>query len=656
MATALSIALAAVALSVTYVLYETDFWQHLLVGKAIWMLGHVPTRQLWSWSSYGDPEVNSAWLFRVIVWKAWSWGGVWGLQIYRWMSTLAAFALLWATARRMGARGFAALFALTVCVMVYRLRSQVRPETLASVFLALELWILETRRHGGPDRTAWIPVIALAWANTHVSYFLGFLLLGIHWLGAQTAAWRQPAAAGAPAPHPARLIVVGGIAFAASLLNPFGWRALWQPFDFFIHWRGEPMFKAIAELQHLPVGALLWSGVAFVLVAWPLLILLRARRLGFDLIEVVTCAIFAGLAWSSLRFLGYVSLVCVPYLARDIDDWTASRRWPAWTSPPWTRAGLVTAACLAFWLPAWTIGQGRVGVGIDMRYVPSRAVDFMAAEGIRGHGFNHFHFGGYMLYRFWPDSTRLPFATIHPEALRHEDRLGYEAGRTSRAGWRALDAKYHFDYALVYRKQLGGDRVLDSIDSDSTWALVFLDDVAGVYVRRDGPLERVARTFAYRAAPGGKEAIAAMGQAAARDSTLRSQAEAELARQIAGSPQNAMASSVLASFEMMDGRLAEADAHLRHALSLDPALPHGHERRGLIALQQGRPAEALREFESEVRAGTTTQGLQFSLGRTYRMLGDVSRAREHYRAELRYYPSTPGLLDSLRAIDPGAGS
>ena len=651
MLAALAVAFLAVIASVTYRLFETDFWQHLLVGRTIWQQARVPTTQLWSWSSYGDPEVTSAWLFRALVWKFWEAGGVWGLFVWRWTTTLAAFALLWATARRMGARGFAVLLVPVACALVYRLRSQVRPETLVAVYLALVVWILETARHGGRDRTTWIPLIALAWANTHISWFLGFVVLGIHWFSAQIAAWRHAPAAGR-APRPGRLLVVGVAALAASFLNPFGARPLWQPFDFALHWRHEPMFSAIGELQRLPLAGLLWSGVAFVLVLWPVLLVWRARRYGWDPVEILVFAAFATLAWSSLRFLGYVALVCVPYLARDLDAWSASRSWPAWSRPPWRRAALAAAGCVALGLHDWTARGTGIGVGIDTRYVPERACDFMAAHGIRGRGFNHFHVGGYLLWRFWPDRGRLPFATIHPEALRREDRLGYEAARTSLAGWRALDRRYRFDYALLYRRQLGGDLLLDILDADSTWALVFLDDVGAVYVRRDGPLAAVADTFAYHWAPGGRRAMAALGRACERDTAVRALAEAELVRQAAGSPHNAMANSVLATLELIEGRLPDAEARLRHALAVDPDLPRAHERLGMIALSAGRPRDAVSELERALAERPVPPGLRFALGCAWRRAGDPSRARACYRAELRRDPGHAAALDSLRALDP----
>src|SRR5262249_30032538 len=121
MIAAFVVAAACVLVTVSFKLYETDFWHHLLVGRVIWERHAVPTTQMWSWPTYGAPEANSAWAFRVLVWPFWTLGGIPGLFVWRWITTLAAFALLAATGRRMGARGFAPLVALVVCALIYRL-------------------------------------------------------------------------------------------------------------------------------------------------------------------------------------------------------------------------------------------------------------------------------------------------------------------------------------------------------------------------------------------------------------------------------------------------------------------------------------------------------------------------------------------------------
>jgi hypothetical protein len=47
-----------VVVSVSFVIFDGDVWEHLPVGKVIWMLKHVPTTQLWTWPTYGTRDVN----------------------------------------------------------------------------------------------------------------------------------------------------------------------------------------------------------------------------------------------------------------------------------------------------------------------------------------------------------------------------------------------------------------------------------------------------------------------------------------------------------------------------------------------------------------------------------------------------------------------
>src|SRR5207245_1547337 len=135
-------------------------WQHLVFGKAIWSLHRIPRTQIFTWPDFGAPLVNPSWGFSAVLWPFWSVGHVAGLFVWRWATTLIAFFLLWRTSRRLGAAGFGSLFVIVACALIYRQRSQIRPESLASVWFALTIWLLETRRQGGPDRTPWLIAVA----------------------------------------------------------------------------------------------------------------------------------------------------------------------------------------------------------------------------------------------------------------------------------------------------------------------------------------------------------------------------------------------------------------------------------------------------------------------------------------------------------------
>src|SRR5437867_841431 len=116
-ATAVLAVVAALCMlvSVSFQIYDTDLWQHLVRAKAMLALGAIPRDQIWTWANYGSPEKNATWAHALLLWPFWSLGGVWGLFVWRWWTVLATFGISWATARRLGARGLSPWVVLVAC-------------------------------------------------------------------------------------------------------------------------------------------------------------------------------------------------------------------------------------------------------------------------------------------------------------------------------------------------------------------------------------------------------------------------------------------------------------------------------------------------------------------------------------------------------------
>jgi len=654
MVAALGAGAACLVISASYRLFETDLWQHLVMGRAIWERG-LPRVNLWTWPQYGDPYFISSWGFRALVWPIWWWGGVEGLFAWRWLTTLGVFALLLATARTMGARGFLALVTLAWVSLAYRMRTDVRPETLASLLLAAEFWLLERDRVAPaddaqapkPTRGTWaIPPLVGLWANVHISVHLGFVLLAFYLLDASWRARRSGADGRAARARRRRLLIVAIASVAAAFANPFGWGALAQAFEFALVWRNDPLIRTIGELQPLRWQEALAGG----LVVWPLLAVARIRRRGIDVVELLACAFFTALALSSLRFVATWSLLAGPFLARDLHEWTTGRRWTVPRLPLAGRAALAIVAMALVCLPSWARVDLPLGIEIDPQTYPARACDFIEAHGIRGRGLNNSSFGGYQAYRFWPDRERLPFLSSQPEYARAQDRRLFLDALRTRAGWRALDGRHHFDYVLYERDQVPGDSLLDFLDRDPRFALVFGDDAAEVLVRRDR-FPGVVDSFAYRFLPAGKAGRYALGPACRADPALRRGAEIELDRMIAASPLNGGASHLRGFLAAMDGDLETARASLAQALRIKPLLPNLHDLLGSIALQQGRFRDAVREYDAERRLHDPPPGIFYHTAIAWQELGRLDRARAFYRRELERDPGHSGASDSLAALD-----
>jgi tetratricopeptide (TPR) repeat protein len=273
----------------------------------------------------------------------------------------------------------------------------------------------------------------------------------------------------------------------------------------------------------------------------------------------------------------------------------------------------------------------------------------MAAHGVRGRGFNQFELAGYLLYRFWPERDRLPFIDIHQTASR-EDRGLYALIHVDPEAWRRLHQRWRFDYALLDRMSLRDNHLLDFLDADSTWALVFADDVAALYLCRDGPLAAVAGRYAYRLMPGGTARIAELQRRSGADSTYRARLLQELERAAASSPAHAQTYSLLANVALTAGAYAEGRVYLGRALAVDPRAFRAHERLGLIALAEDRPGEALREFREERRLNRSASGLDFRMGQALHALGDLRRSRQCFERELRRDPGNQEARDSLATL------
>jgi len=514
------VAFACILASVSFRLYEYDMWQHLTYGRALWQEHRVPQVQLFTWPDRGAPNVNPSWGFSALVWPFWAAAGDIGLAVWRWLTTLAAFALLWAAARALGVRAPPALVVFVLCGLVYRQRSQIRPETLASVLLALELWLLATRRAPGRRDVALV-LVAWAWANAHISWPLGVIVLALHALAAHVPP-RRPELRG--------LEWVTLAAVAVAFVNPFGWRAVWRPFEYLFVWRHDPLLSGISELLPLDWKLNLWNGLPLLVAGWPLLALWRARRHGPDVVEWGLCALGTWLALSGNRFVATYALLAAPWCARDLDAWWRTRRVARRDAHPWRVALATSALCVVLPLYEWTHYENRFGLHPDDRREPVAACDFMQQHDVRGRCFNDFFLGGYMLWRFWPDPSRLPYFDIHPEDKPAAERYAFLRARTSASGWYALQARREFDYVLLSRIGLQPG-LIDLLDADPNWALVFVDDAAALFVRRDGPLGGLAGAYGYQLLPGGTRRTQMLAQECLVDPTVPPRLAAELARQ-----------------------------------------------------------------------------------------------------------------------------
>jgi hypothetical protein len=160
---------------------DPDIWWHLRTGE--WILQHrdIPTNDPFTTHGATTSWVNYSWLFDVVMWGLYRVFGLLGIVLFTVLcSLLIAFAL-----HRLIHR-FALPFAAEIFVVALALSAMAplfkpRPWLFTILFFVTELDLLiALRRSEGAKLSPWLlPPIFFIWANVHIQFSYGLLLLGL---------------------------------------------------------------------------------------------------------------------------------------------------------------------------------------------------------------------------------------------------------------------------------------------------------------------------------------------------------------------------------------------------------------------------------------------------------------------------------------------
>jgi hypothetical protein len=426
-------------------LADPDLWWHLAAAAEMLAGGGVPRFETWSWTLAGTPWVDFEWLAQLALGLVHRAAGFHGLVALK--ATLCAAAVLgvYGLARREEASPGAAVLGALLALSALRLRAHARPELATLVLLPVFLAAARERCRGAFPLWPLVPLAAL-WANLHGGWPLG---PGLLLLAAVGRAW-QVRAASDPA---ARALLLGGLAAAAaSLANPYGFDAHRVVLAHVLH---PPAAAGIEEwmtegLRHFP--------------AFWLLLAAAAARLALDLRQDRRDALFWLAVLGPLAALGLGGARFAPLFCLAAPAYVLAGSGTLMPSPALRWGVPAAAAALALAL-AWPTRHRRWSEPVRWERTPREALAFLDREGIDGRMFNDYSFGGFVAYaaegrrKVYFDGRYL-FQSLLAEVHRRPSDIG--------PGGRAT-------YAVTRHEPL-----LDP----ASWALVWFDDAALVYLRR----------------------------------------------------------------------------------------------------------------------------------------------------------------------------
>jgi hypothetical protein len=479
-----------------------DFGFHLAAGRYILEHRSWPETDPFTYANSDKPYIDMNGLTQVALALAERGGGLAGVGLLRTVLVLATTGVLWAHARRRGARSPALLlFGFTLAVLAWEQRFFARPELATYLLLALELLLL--RRHAEDGKARWLYPIAglqILWVLAHTLSLLGPAVLGLYALSNLATARRRD-----PAPW-----IVLGLTLAALFLNPYGGRGVAFLWHLRTRLESTNIFAGtISELSSpfkpgtpgllpfLAFKALAGLGAAAALLTLP-------RRLA--LFDVALVAVFGGLAATAVRNIGLFVVATLPVLldaAQRVHDWAATRPQPRRERRPGRRyqnGGLVRSR-RPRWLSAIPLGlavllalfalsgvltgayyirdrrPGQIGYDFSPGVYPIRTVDYLVEHRLRGPVYNHLNFGGYLIGRLWPQER--VFIDGRLEVFGESFFQQYQRINDG-SEWAAMIDRYDPNLVIIPHTSLD---LLQRLSRDSEWGLVELDGVAAIFLR-----------------------------------------------------------------------------------------------------------------------------------------------------------------------------
>jgi hypothetical protein len=388
---------------------DPDIWWHLKTGEYIAAHKSVPHTDPFSYTRASQPWIAHEWLSELLFFELERSVGFGGLILVFSAILCAAFFFLYL---RCGPApyiaGMLTLFGAWATAPVWG----VRPQVLSLLCTSLWLFLLE-RSERNPKLLWWTLPLILFWVNLHAAFALGLALSALfllgEWIENKLAHRSQQSLRLAAFILPLDLSIVP--------LNPNGLRMFSYPFEtlrspaiqnYIVEW-ASPNF-------HRPEY---WLFLLIILVTFTALTCSRLQLRPRDLLLLLV-SLYASLC--SIRMIPLFILIAIPLIAKRLGSWPRttqpSRRNPA------TRTALNAVIVLSMVIFA-TVRITQVIQRLPetlARQFPARAVADLESHPPAGPIFNHYDWGGYLIWNLYP-STRVFIdgrTDLYGEPLLHD--------------------------------------------------------------------------------------------------------------------------------------------------------------------------------------------------------------------------------------------
>ncbi len=477
-------ALAMLAFAVSYMYFyfaaaplysDNDFFWHMATGKLILSEGKLPVTDPWSFTAAGQPWYIISWLWDVVTALVERAAGLFGVFIFIAACSAAIVALLAHSLRTRRESGSDAII-LTLFIATLALLEFAAPRPqLVGYFcvLGFHLALHKSRASASLRGLLALPVLMLLWVNTHGSFFIGFMLLGVYGLEAlMTRNW----------PWFKRLFTVGFLCLLVLPINPYGIHIV----DAVMSTLSSILVQYVLEWLPFVFGNIL--GISIWFLMFVLMGVMREPKV--PIADKILSLVWFIATLFSVRNAPIFVLVSAPAMAiclQRFSDSLASFRTARpdvgiAVQKPGMRLRMALLALVVVTGSATMVGTLKGERAIKDASDLGPAVAYLDAHARGKRILNEFNYGSRILYE---TQGRVPVfvdgrcGTAYPESVL-EDTLAF---MKMEKGWEEILTKYSIDGMMLGNKN-PSSTAYEQGSYRAQWAQVYRDDRVTIFMRK----------------------------------------------------------------------------------------------------------------------------------------------------------------------------
>jgi hypothetical protein len=452
-------------------LSDPDLGFHLKYGKWITENHHVPVTDQSTYTVPDHPYIDLHWLFQVVIYQVYSVAGYSGISLFVCILGLFLSLMLMLRNRTFSIPVSVTAIALLAGFLIIDPRIAPRPEMFTFLFLTGILLVLDLYAEHRKNYLYLIPVIMLLWCNMHALFVLGLIVTAVYFTGS----WIQL--------NKPDITLLGWLAvsFLVCFVNPYGIHAFSLPIQLLTRFDPNNIFNQHIQ-EFLPFFrqprfvfrdfiflTFTVTAVFFTAFTW------RKRKLH----ELILMAMFAVLAYSSIRNIPLFVLITLPVISRAAVE--LKNRITFLRRPLSLIVFILMILLPAMLIPrlltnAYYITNNsyiKTGMGIDSYHQPVEAAAFIVNHHLDGRILNSIGFGGWLSW-----TLRQPvFIDGRLEVM--QEPLYNEITDSWHRGLPSLIARYK-PQLIVYSYQVYYPWTLQ-LKEMTDWRLIYVDGQAAIF-------------------------------------------------------------------------------------------------------------------------------------------------------------------------------